>query len=58
MAPKKSGGANRSKRKSVRATIELKKELIAKHESGTCVSDLAAMFELPKSTVSVYDSEK
>ena len=53
MAPKKSNEANRSKRKSVRTTIELKKELIAKHEteSGTRVSDLAAMFELPKSTV-------
>ena len=51
MAPKKSSEANRSKRKSVRTTIELKKELIAKHESGTRVSDLAAMFELPKSTV-------
>ena len=51
MVPKKSSEANRSKRKSVRTTIELKKELIAKHESGMRVSDLAAMFELPKSTV-------
>ncbi|GCC24533.1 hypothetical protein chiPu_0002934 [Chiloscyllium punctatum] len=35
----------------MRTTIELKKELIAKHESGTRVSDLAAMFEMPKSTM-------
>ncbi|GCC27281.1 hypothetical protein chiPu_0005705 [Chiloscyllium punctatum] len=51
MAPKKSSEANKSKRKSVRMTIELKRELIAKHESSTCVSDLAAMFEMPKSTM-------
>ncbi|GCC34410.1 hypothetical protein chiPu_0012883 [Chiloscyllium punctatum] len=51
MAPKKSSEANMRKRKSVRTTIELKKELIAKHESGTCVFDLAAMFEMPKSTM-------
>ncbi|GCC32258.1 hypothetical protein chiPu_0010719 [Chiloscyllium punctatum] len=51
MAPKKSSEANRSKRKSVKMTIVLKKELIAKHESSTHVSDLAAMFEMPKSTV-------
>ncbi|GCC30801.1 hypothetical protein chiPu_0009255 [Chiloscyllium punctatum] len=35
----------------MRTTIELKKELIAKHESSTRASDLAAMFEVPKSTV-------
>ncbi|GCC23957.1 hypothetical protein chiPu_0002355 [Chiloscyllium punctatum] len=50
MALKKSSEANKTKRKSMR-TIGLKKELIAKHESGTRVSDLAAMFEMPKSTM-------
>ncbi|GCC31462.1 hypothetical protein chiPu_0009920 [Chiloscyllium punctatum] len=44
MTPKKSSESNKSK-------IELKEELIAKHESGMCVSDLAAVFEMPKSTV-------
>uniref|UniRef100_A0A8C4Q7G0 C2H2-type domain-containing protein n=1 Tax=Eptatretus burgeri TaxID=7764 RepID=A0A8C4Q7G0_EPTBU len=33
MAPKKSSEANRSKRKSMRTTIELKKELIAIHDN-------------------------
>ncbi|GCC33618.1 hypothetical protein chiPu_0012088 [Chiloscyllium punctatum] len=51
MAPKKSSEENKSKRESVRTTVELKEELIAKHESGTRVSDLAATFEMPKSTV-------
>ncbi|XP_067141805.1 tigger transposable element-derived protein 1-like isoform X2 [Centruroides vittatus] len=39
------------KRKIVISTIEMKKELIAKHESGMRVKDLAAMFKMPKSTV-------
>uniref|UniRef100_UPI00358F173F tigger transposable element-derived protein 1-like n=1 Tax=Myxine glutinosa TaxID=7769 RepID=UPI00358F173F len=51
MAPKKSSEGNKNKRKAVRATIEVKKQLIAKHEGGMRVMDLAAMFEMPKSTV-------
>uniref|UniRef100_UPI00358DE2FE tigger transposable element-derived protein 1-like n=1 Tax=Myxine glutinosa TaxID=7769 RepID=UPI00358DE2FE len=51
MAPKKSSEGNKNKRKVVRATIEVKKQLIAKHEGGMRVMDLAAMFEMPKSTV-------
>jgi uncharacterized protein YcgL (UPF0745 family) len=31
--------------------MEVMKNLIAKHESGTRVADLATMFGLPKSTV-------
>ena len=51
MGPKKCSEENKSKRKAVRATIEVKKVLIAKHESGTRVADLATMFGMPKSTV-------
>uniref|UniRef100_UPI00358F4F24 tigger transposable element-derived protein 1-like n=1 Tax=Myxine glutinosa TaxID=7769 RepID=UPI00358F4F24 len=51
MAPKKSSEGNKNKRKAVRTTIEVKKQLIAKHEGGMRVMDLAAMFEMPKSTV-------
>uniref|UniRef100_UPI00358EFACF tigger transposable element-derived protein 1-like n=1 Tax=Myxine glutinosa TaxID=7769 RepID=UPI00358EFACF len=51
MAPKKSSEGNKNKRKAVRSTIEVKKQLIAKHEGGMRVMDLAAMFEMPKSTV-------
>ena len=48
MAPKKCSEENKSKRKAVRATIEVKKDLITKHESGTRVADLATMFRMPK----------
>lgn len=34
------------KRKVVISTTEVKKE-IAKHESGTCLTDLATMFKIP-----------
>jgi hypothetical protein len=51
MGPKKCSVENKSKGKAFRATIEVKKDLIAKHESGTCVADLATMFRMPKLTV-------
>ena len=55
MAPKKAGGSSKAgegKRKVVRKTIELKKKLIAKYESGVPVSVLAKEFGLAKSTIS------
>lgn len=53
MAPKKaSSNTGNEKRKVVRTTIELKKEIIAKHENGVRVSDLAKQYGMPKSTVS------
>ncbi|CAL1526524.1 unnamed protein product [Lymnaea stagnalis] len=51
MGPKKCSEDNKMKRKAVRATIEVKKDLIARHEGGTRVADLAAIFGMPKSTV-------
>jgi IS30 family transposase len=34
-----------------RITIEVKKEIIARHENGVCVSDLATQFGVAKSTI-------
>lgn len=51
MGYKKCVEATKPKRKVVISTIKVKKELIAKHESGTRVAVLAAMFGMPKSTV-------
>ncbi|XP_017772778.1 PREDICTED: uncharacterized protein LOC108559909 isoform X1 [Nicrophorus vespilloides] len=39
------------KRKAVRTTIELKKKIIAKYESGTRVSRLAKEFNMPRTTI-------
>ena len=41
MGPKKDSDKGKEKRKTVRQTIELKKEIIAKYENGIRVSDLA-----------------
>ncbi|XP_076069180.1 putative CENPB DNA-binding domain-containing protein 1 [Oratosquilla oratoria] len=52
MGRKKIGDSTKPKRKAVRRTIELKKELIAKFESGTRISDLATQYGMAKSTIS------
>ncbi|KAF2344374.1 DNA binding HTH domain Psq-type [Trinorchestia longiramus] len=39
-------------------TIELKKEIIAKYESGVRVSDLASQYEMAKSTISTILKHK
>jgi len=41
-----------SKRKAVRRTIEVKKEIISKFEGGTRVTDLATQYGMAKSTIS------
>ena len=46
MGPKKA-----SERKIVRTTIEVKKEIIRKHENGVRVTDLASRFDLAKSSI-------
>ncbi|KAM3922863.1 tigger transposable element-derived protein 1-like [Leptodactylus fuscus] len=60
MGPKKarSGNADKGKRKAVRTTIELKKEIIGKYEQGTRVSDLSAEYGMPKSTISTFLKNK
>jgi transposase-like protein len=41
-----------------RITIEVKKEIIAKHENGVCVSDLATQFGVAKSTSVLFSKIK
>ena len=60
MGPKK-GSHNttgKGKRKVVRTTIELKKEIIAKFENGIRVSDLATQYGMAKSTISTFLKNK
>ena len=53
MAPKKASGSSKAgEEKRVRKTIEFKKELITKYESGVRVSVLAKEFDMAKSTIS------
>ena len=61
MAPKKASGSSKAgeeKRKVVRKTIEFKKELIAKYESGVRVSVLAKEFGMAKSAISTILKNK
>ena len=59
MAPKKvkrdsaSGG-----RKLTCYSIEMKKEIIEKHERGVCVSDLASQYGMAKSTICTFLKHK
>jgi transposase-like protein len=50
MGPKNNNDS-KVKRKMTRITTEVKKENIAKHENGICVSDLATQFGMAKSTI-------
>ena len=58
MGPKKDSGKGKEKRKIVRTTIELKKEIIAKYENGVRVSDLALQYGMAKSTISTFLKNK
>ena len=62
MPPKKASGSSKAadseKRKVVRKTVEFKKELIAKYESGVRVSELAKEFGMVKSTISTILKHK
>ncbi|XP_049590866.1 uncharacterized protein [Syngnathus scovelli] len=55
---KKGTQDDKPKRKTVMTTIALKKELIAKWERGTRVSDLALQYKMAKSTVSTILKRK
>ena len=54
MPPKKAS----DKRTVVRKTVEFKKELIAKYESGVRVTDLAKEYGMAKSTISTILKNK
>lgn len=59
MAPKKPAvEKNEAKRKIVRRTIELKKEIIAQYERGIRVSELALQYGMAKSTISTIIKHK
>ena len=51
-AKKARSGVGHAKRKIVRRTVEVKKEIIAKHENGVYVFDLAAEHGMTKSAIS------
>jgi transposase-like protein len=57
MGPKKDNDSKVT-RKMTRITIEVKKEIIAKHENGVRVSDLATQFGVAKSTISTILKNK
>jgi hypothetical protein len=48
MGPEKDSDRSKAKRKVVRTTIEVKKEIISKHENGVRVSDLVMQFGMAK----------
>nr|XP_045609707.1 uncharacterized protein LOC123765243 isoform X2 [Procambarus clarkii] len=58
MSPKKVSDNSQAKRKMFRTTIEVKKELIAKYESGARMSVLATEFGMPMSTISTILKHK
>ena len=59
MGPRKvRSDIGQAKRKIVRRTVEVKKEIITKHENGICVSDLAAEYGMAKSTISTIIKNK
>jgi hypothetical protein len=58
MAPKKVTNVEKPKRKIIRTTVELKKELITKWEKGTCLSDLVVQYGLAKLTISTILKNK
>ena len=58
MDPMKARGDISQGKKNVRRTIQIKKEIITKHENGICVSDLAAEYGMAKSTISTIIKNK
>ena len=51
MGPKKDNDSSKVKRKNTNIMIDVKKEIIAKHENGVRASDLAIQFRMAKSTI-------
>jgi len=51
MGPKKDNDSSKVKRKNTNIMIDVKKEIVAKHENGVRVSDLATQFGMAKSTI-------
>jgi len=51
MGPKKDNDSSKVKRKNTNIMIDVKKEIIGKHENGVRVSALATQFGMAKSTI-------
>lgn len=51
MFPKMDNDSNKGKRKFTRIAIEIKKEIIVKHENGVRVSELVSQFGMGNSTI-------
>ena len=51
MGPKKDNHSSKVKRKNTKIMIDVKKEIITKHENGVRASDLATQFGMAKSTI-------
>ena len=51
MGPKKDNDSSKVKRKNTNIMMDVKKEIIAKHENGVRVSDLATQFGMAESTI-------
>ena len=51
MGPNKDNDSSKVKRKNTNIMIDVKKEIIAKHENGVRASDLATQFGMAKSTI-------
>jgi IS30 family transposase len=51
MGPKKDNDSTKAKRKNASITIDVRKEIIAKHENGVCASGLGTQFGMAKSTI-------
>ena len=59
MFPKKSArDIGKEKRKTTRATLGAKKEIMAEHEYEVRVSDHASKYGMPKSTISTFLKNK
>ena len=48
----------KAKRKTTRGTLGAKKEIIAEHENGVRISDLASKYCMPKSRISTFLKNK
>jgi hypothetical protein len=58
MSSKKVNEKSQATKKMVRITMEMKKEIVEKYEGGMCIRDLAAVYRMPRTTVSTIVKNK
>lgn len=58
MEPKRASEGDKSKRKMVRIKMKVKEEIIAKHENGRHVLDLALQYGMTESSINTTLKEK